>query len=279
MKYLKRFKKILALAASAAMLTFLPNANVLTVSAAGPVTYYFMYVEGENESCWRYQVRSTWDADQWSAPIQDLPEHINNGDIVIIGNGSNTPLIINVHLSSLTFSNTKDALAVVSVANGIDNCYFNNNSAGAVSGAVTNAYIHGGDTLANFGNDVQNLYSYQNERETGPTIGVSGTVSYFLGEEYDGTRGDYGTNFNTDSFRMVNGDLTTASDKYIQDISNGPAASSAQPASTTTQSTTPAASNEYDAVPKTGETSYVLWLCLTAAVSLGGSLYLRKSVK
>ena len=275
MKSLKCIKKLLALTVSAAMLTLLPNVNVLTASADEPVTYYLMYSE-ENEE-WLYQVGSVWNDNGESSSSFYLQEKIKNGDTVVIGNGSYTALTFNVHLSNLTINNRSDVIAMVSVTGGIDNCYFNSGTHGAVTGSVTNAYVYG-VSRANFNSNVGNLYSYEHDSESGPTIGVTGTVSYFVDENADGSRGYYGTNFAADSFVLTNGVLETDSEKYTQDISGGPASSSAQPVAAQT-TTSGASSDEYDEVPKTGEISFALWLCLAAAVSFSGSLLLRRLEK
>lgn len=284
MKYLKQLKKLLPLSALAFMLTFLSNANVLTVSADEPRTYCLMFSEEDNN--WRYQVRSQWDFDETSTPIYYLDENLKNGDIVVVNDGSNTvPVKIKVHLSNLTFTNTSGTIAMVSVAGGVDNCFVNKDAIGSITATVTNAYVYG-DALANFNNNVGNLYSYELDapdgESVGPTIGVIGTVSYFESHDADGSRGYYGTNFKANTFFMEEGVLQTEEEDYTQDISGGPVTAAAQPASTS-QSTTPAASksstssDEYDKVPKTGESSSALWLCMAAAMCLSGSLFLKRS--
>lgn len=287
MKYLKQLIKLLPLSALAFMLTFLSNANALTVSADGPTTYCLMFSEEDND--WRYQVRSQWDYNETSTPVYYLEQNLKNGDIVVVSDGSNTvPVKINVHLSNLTFTNPSGILAMVSVAGGVDECYVNKGACGAVTGAVTNAYVYG-DAVANFNNNVVNLYAYEidapDDGVMGPTIGVTGTVSYFVSQDIYGSRIYYGTNFNANTFYMEEGTLHTEEKNYTQDISGGPAAAAAQsaPAAPAAQSTTSTSSksgtssDEYDKVPKTGESSSVLWLCVAAAVCLSGSLFLKRS--
>lgn len=282
MKNLTNFKKFLALTVSAIMLAFLPNVNALTASAEEPVTYYLMYSESDED--WRYQLGSAWDSDAESTPSYYLHEKIRNGDIVVIGNGSGKMLTLNVRLSNLTICNTTGELAMVSATGGIDNCYFTNGSLASVTGDVTNAYVYGA-SVANFNNNVGNLYTYKDDPDAGPTVGVIGTVSYFMAEDTYDSNAPYGTNFAADSFRMENGDLNTDSAKYTRDVSGGAVTSAAQTAAQTPATPAPApsgssaASGEYDDVPKTGETAPILWLCLTAAVCFGGSLILKKSAK
>ena len=277
MKYLKSLKKFLALTSTAAMLAFLPNANVLIASAEEPVTYYVMYNEEDED--WWYHLGSEWDTDAPSGSYEDLQKKVKNGDVVVVGSGSvSHALVLNVHLSNLTINNKTDILAMVNITGGIDNCYFNRGTLGSITGTVTNAYVYGA-SLANFNNNVGNLYSYEIDSEPAPTIGSAGSVSYFVAQRSDGSIRHSGTNFKAATFFLDGGELTTDSDYYTQDISSGPVSTVAQSTSAATQNTTSAASsNEYDAVPKTGETSLALWLCLTAAVCLSASLLLRRSV-
>lgn len=285
MKKCKFFKKLWAVTVSALMLAFLPNACALTASAAEPVTYYLMYSEGDED--WRYQVGSQWDDDAQSTPSYYLHENIKNGDIVIIGNGSSSSLDLNVRLSNLTICNTTGVLAMVSASGGIDNCFFTNDSMASVTGNVGNAYVHGGST-ANFNSNVKNLYSYKTSPDAGPTIGVAGTVAYFMAEDDYDNNPPYGTNFAAGSFLMENGDFKTDYAHYTRDVSDGPAASDAQntaPASPqpsqSAQQQPPASSgssdNEYDKVPKTGEASPVVWLSAAVAVCIGLGLIMRKT--
>lgn len=277
MKKLSAFKKMLALTASAMLLAFLPNANVLTVSAEEPATYYLMYETRENgEGIWYYQPGSEWNDNIEHHEIYYIQETLKNGDMIIVGNASPSQLEINVHLSNLTIANTSGELAKVSVTGGIDNCYFLKGTQASVTGNVTNAYVYGAST-ANFCSNVTNLYSDNDNPDAGPEIGVTGTVAYFLAEDSNDPNPPYGTNFAANSFHVENGELKTDSSKYTRDISGGPASSGTQSGSQTTSK--PAASGEYDAVPKTGEVSPAVWLSLMAASCLSISLILRRSAK
>lgn len=277
------FKKFLALAVSAFMLAILPNANVLTVSAEGPTTYYVKYM---GEEGWHYQTGSSWDDEASHYGIDLMQESVKNGDIVIVGDASlEEQLVFHVHLSNLTIANRADTFAMVNVTGGIDNCHFLEGSAGSVTGDVFNGYVYNVAT-ANFCSNVTNLYAYNNVYGEGPNIGVTGTVGYYMPEFEYNTNAPYGINFEADTFSVVNGDLETESHHYTRDASGGPIASSTQPAtsqpaasqsSASNSSASNSSANEYDAVPKTGETSPVIWLSLAAVCCSGISLFLRKS--
>lgn len=277
MKKLTALKKMLALTASAAILAFLPGANALTVSAEEPATYYLMYENDANgEGRWYYQPGSEWDGNAEHKEIYYMQEMLKNGDLVIVGNAAPSLLTLNVHLSNLTISNTSGELAMVSVTGGIDNCFFLNGTSGSITGNVTNAYVNGA-SMANFNSNVTNLYSHNDNPDAKATIGVSGTVAYFESVDSNEINTPYGTNFAANTFRVENGELKTDSSQYTRDISGGPV-TSGTPSRTQTASR-PAASGEYDAVPKTGESSPAAWLALAAVSCLGISLVLRRSAK
>lgn len=287
MKKLKAFQKMLALTVSAFMLAVLPNANALTVSAAEPVTYYLMYDENDNNGGhWYYQLGSSWDADAEHRELYYIQETLKNGDIVIVGNASPSLLTLDVHLSNLTITNTTGALAMVSVTGGIDNCYFNDGTHASITGNVTNAHVYG-TAHANFNNNVTNLYSHEPDSDGGPTIGVTGTVSYFEITDSYGNARPFGSNYKADTFRLVNSMPETPLSDYTQ-LTSGDAppaqpAASPQPAAPqatkTPAAASSAASDEYDDVPKTGETSPALWLSLLAVSCFGMRVLLRKTVK
>lgn len=273
MKKSGTLKKLLAVAASAAMLAFLPEAGTLTVSAAEPVTYYLMYEDAPNDQGdWWYQLGSEWDENAEHRELIHMTGQLKDGDAVIIGNAAPTQLVLNVHLSNLTIKNTTGGLAMVSVTGGIDNCFFLNNTNGSVTGNVFNAYVYGAST-ANFCSNVTNLYSHNDNPEGDPKIGVTGTVAYFQSENINQNYQPCGTDFTANTFLLENGKLATRSSDYTQDISGGPVTTASQSASK------PSASNEYDAVPKTGESSPAIWLSLIAASCLSVSLLLRRSAK
>lgn len=280
MKKLKAFKRLLALTASACVLAFLPNANALTASAEGPVTYYIRNETDENgEDDWWYQEGSSWNDQAGGSALYYMYQNLKNGDKVVVDGGSDTSsLEFDVHLSNLTIRNTSGTIAIVSVSGGIDECYFLNDSLGAVTGNVTNAHVHGGST-ANFNSNVTNLYSYSNDPDVKPTIGVNGTVARFVAEDPYNTEPPCGTNFAANSFYLENGKLTTPDDKYTKGVSGAPAAPATQPGTNPAASGSSAASGEYDAVPKTGEASPMAWLSSAAVLCLGLSLILRKSIR
>ncbi|MCM1542254.1 MAG: hypothetical protein NC121_13470 [Blautia sp.] len=279
MKRLSAFKKALALTVSALMLAVLPDANALTASAEEPATYYVMYQGGDLG--WCYQEGSTWDDTTTNyRRIYYLGEVLKAGDAVVVGSGgpADEPLTFNVHLGNLTIANNADSFAVVSVTGGMDSCYFLSDAHGAVTGDVFNGYVYNTAT-ANFNSNVTNLYSYNTVPDSGPTIGVAGTVAYYMSEDTWRNNSPYGINFDAKTFLMEEGGLKTPEYNYTRDASGGPVASAAAPAAQpAAQPAAPGSSaDEYDEVPKTGDASPVTWLSLIAVSCACASLLLKKS--
>lgn len=284
MKKLQIFKKLTALTASVCMLAFLPNTSALTVSAAGPVTYYVRCEKDDDgDENWEYQIGSEWDDQTAGKELYYMEQALKDGDLVVVeANGVSSLLTLNVHLSNLTIKKTPDAMAKVYVTGGIDNCYILKDTCGSVTGNVSNAYVYG-SSLAYFYSNVTNLYSYALNDEEKPTINVIGTVAYYMADDPSNSEAPYGSNFDAGFFSLEDGQLKTDSTRYTADISGGPAAPGAQ--SSTPAAAKPAASGsstasgEYDAVPKTGESSPAAWLSLIAVSCLSLSLLLRRSAK
>jgi len=279
---MKKFSRLLSLAVIAAALAFLSPESRITASA-NEATYYLKY-NSEIED-WEYQASSVWEDNPsiTTTGLIYLEEIIKDGDIIIVD--SNGPLLnINVHLSNLTVLNGADNLAMVAVSKGIDNCVILNGAVASITGNVTNAHVYD-DGRVNFNSNVTNLYSHGEESENYPIIAVLGTVSHFVSDNVNKPRIE-GYNFEAGSFDLQDDALKTAASRYSTTPTGVPAATAA-PAATTAPTTTaapvattaPAASsnaNDYDDVPKTGEASPALWLCLAAALCAAGSIAFRK---
>jgi len=283
MKKFIAFKKLLAVTVSAVMLALLPNANALTVSAEEPATFIFTYDGSGNDDGWWYQQGSEWDDEAGSTSIHFLHGDIKDGDIVVVRNAAPSLLTINVHLSNLTIHNDPGNLIMVSVTGGIDNCYILNDAQASVSGDVLNAYVYGA-AVANFHNNVTNLHTYNDNPDAGANIGVNGTVAYFDSKDENYGITPSGTNFAANTFSLENGTLLTDPSQYTQDISGGPVSGTVSGTASNTQAAPqstpkPSASDEYDAVPKTGESSPAMWLSLLAVSCLSISLILRRTSK
>ncbi len=286
---MKRIKKIVSLLAAAAVLAIAPGTNVMKAEAATPTTFYVKYDDDKNE--WRMQVNE-WKDDYEGRELyylNDGDEKVKDGDIVIVLDNEDDEtgskeIHINAHLSNLTINR---AHAVVAVGGGIDECYVFGDSYAAVTGNITNAYVYD-NASCTFNSNVTNLHlisTQSNEVEANVTVG--GTVTYASLANEGGVFKEY-YNFLAGTFHhdYASG-LMTATYHYSNDPNVNaysapevPASSVPTPAgsSTSSQGST-ASSNEYDDVPKTGESNAVVWLFAISAACFAGSAMMRRKAQ
>lgn len=265
---MKKLTKIVSLLLAVAICVLLPNATSITASAEGPVTYYVKQLP--NEGDWRFQTgSSTWDDNAQHRELYYLYQDIKDGDILIVdgvNTNTNSILKIPVRLSNLTFvANTS---AIVNAAS-VDECYVLRDSVCAISGDVTNAYVYDTATCT-FNNNVGTLNILtdpsKNDNHLYGTVSVAGTVDHLIGN--DGKT----THFNLYSFAagklaIDKGTLKTDASQY----------STTAPAAGTTQTTASSSADEYDDVPKTGDSTLVLWLLGISAICFAGRYTLKKA--
>ena len=107
---MKGIKKLIAVVMAAAMLTLLPNVNMLKADAAEAVTYAVKYMP--NVGKWCYQEKtSTFDEKVPYIEVDSLRKLIKDGDLVVVYNDSDDAKSLDlgkVNLSNLTYAqNTK----------------------------------------------------------------------------------------------------------------------------------------------------------------------------
>ena len=273
---MKKFRKCISLLAAAAILALLPNANALQASAAPAKTIYMRFDTDLNE--WRIQVGS-WDDGDAGLELyylnngNDSQKALDGDTLVVLPNTpeaepdedgnrpkqqtGNKDVTVNARLGNLTVNRTN----VVISANGIDECHVQGDSAAAISGNVTNAYVYD-NAACTFNNNVTNLRLIATVENTVDTnVSVGGTVAYAS---------------------TANGGLMTDTSQYST-TGSGPAAAPQTPAQTTpaqSQNKAPASSGEYDDVPKTGESNLLVWLfsgmLLLSAMFAGGCFLVRR---
>lgn len=260
---MKLFKKTFSLFVVAAlcMMCFLNTS--ITANAAEPTTYYLKYVSANNE--WRYQV-GEWKADGFHRELYYMHQEIKDGDIIVVDSTVNLTLEVNVRLSNLTVVSANTAVVY---AKGYDNVYVLSGSRCAINGDVTNADVYG-NAVVNFNNNVGFL-RILDEKGTNlqATVNCLGTVDHLYGgsptqmvyENYS---------YAKDSLRIVDGVNKTDVTKFT---STPPATTTTPPATNNNNSND---SNEYDEVPKTGDTFFnPLWLVAIAAVCMLGAYKLK----
>ncbi len=254
-------KKLFSLFAAALFAVMSLNLSTLTVSAEEPVTYYVKY-NPEIEDWW-YQIGSTWDNYLNGMNMYFMREALKDGDHVIVeGTSGEQELHLDANLGSLTVMANADCSVFV---NSIQDCYILSGGYANIHSNVTNGYLYD-FSICNFHMDCTNLdISYTDL----PTIAVA-----VVGK--------------CDSFKVHSADNSTvkyqlynfASNLFFKDcvIQNDPSEYSTTPTASSAPATpaAPSASDEYDDVPKTGESNAYLLAFGIAALCFAGSFALKK---
>lgn len=260
---MKKLKRIASLLLVVAACVLLPGVNSLTASADTPNTFYIKFVPSLNE--WRYQVSPTWDDNKVSCGIAALEYEIKDGDVAIVEHTDAYPALhIPAHLSNLTIA--MDAFCVVS-AEAIDSCYILRGGTAAVTGDVKTAYVYD-NGVCTFNSNVGTLYVIndpaQQKNLLQGTVTAGGTVDHLIGIDGNALVHYDLYNFQAGKLVVEKGDVKTDKAFY----------STTAPANTGTSSSSSA--DEYDDVPKTGESNVVVWLLAASALCLLGRYSLKK---
>lgn len=270
---MKKVSKLAAALAAAALFVLTPETNVLPAHAEESVTYAVKYVS--DEEGWRCQFNTNaYDDAKGGYTVSYLRECLKAGDTVVVYNPAGTYATLDlgdVRLGELTLS-ANNGLTIIKTG-GIDNCHVLGGNTCAINGTVTNAHVY--DVCnATFNNNVDNLTIWaKNALDGGALSNVScaGTVGHFIATTSEQTPSVFYDlyDFKENAFRFSEKRLQTAATDYATQ----PAAPQAPAAPAAPSSD----ADEYDSVPKTGDSALYLWLFGLSAVLLAGSLALRKS--
>lgn len=267
---MKKFKQIVSLLTAVAICVLLPGFNTMTVSAEEPTTYCLRYGAGDRDE-WRWQVGSAWDDKADHRAVYYLGQEIKDGDIVIVDSPSSTkPLELSVRLSNLTILHGTDAVVHT---NGIDECYVLRDSSSAINGDIKNAYVY--DTArCTFNDNVGNLQiSYSDDQRS--TVTVGGTVEHLTGIKAGNTTYEY-YSFAKGTLDIQNAKVKTKDTNYS---TTAPAASTQPAPQAPAQNSQPSnSSEEYDDVPKTGESNLIFYLLGICTLCLAGRKYVKKAL-
>lgn len=276
---MKKLKTLFTMMAVSVAAFLLPESSCMKAAAEEPVTYAVKYLENEEGSGeWRYQSgASTFDDSAFHRELYYLRESIKDGDLVVVYNGSATspdPLDLGtVRLQNLTVVQTASFTSIKS--GDIEDCYILAGNSCAINSNVTNAHVYG-TTLCNFNYNVQELNVYALGEDPTATVGCSGTVHHYLArtEALDRTFSDL-YDFQANSFLIRDGILQVPESQYSHTPTTQTPAPTAAPQQSAASSGT--SNDEYDEVPKTGESHPVLWLICLAGICIAASCALRKA--
>lgn len=279
----KRCKALVLTLMAAVLLVLLPPSNALTARADEPATYSLKYF---GVGGWRCQPGSTYVDGVGDGDLDYLNVYLKDGDSIVIYGGDTPfdPLDLSaVKLNNLTIHQNT---TVVVNTGGVKDCYVLAGCYCAVNGDVTNAYLYD-TTVCTFNNNVLDMTLYVDGNvPQGTSISCYGTIGRFY---VHSLTSDIGVgvfyDVKTNGLIVQDGKFCMPTEKYsptpteeytkAMEGADAPAAAPA-PAPTPAAPSTSTSSDEYDRVPKTGDTSVSLWLFLAAAAASAGSLLLQK---
>lgn len=275
---MKKMKNIITMLAAAALL-FMAGSNSFKAQAAEPVTYSVKYMPDAQD--WEYRANtSEFEDPDVYRELYYMKETLKDGDLVVVyydGSADPAPILDlgNVRLSNLTVAQS-DGLSII-YAGYIDECFLLAGTASSINSDINTLYVYDSITC-NLNKNVNELrLSFIDEDEMHSNIGCMGTVEHFYAASEAYSPYDL-YHFAKGSFYLLNGDLETPEEKYSKTASSSaPQQTPAPPSSSATEPSNSAATSsaEYDHVPKTGNSSPVLWLLCTAVLCLGGYLGLK----
>ncbi len=253
-------KKLFSLFAVVMMAVLSLNLNALSVSAAEPTTYIVKYDVATDD--WYYQVGSKWNDEVTERQMYYMTLEMKDGDYVVVEAPEGSPTLeLDFHLGNLTVK-PNDACTVK--AKSIKDCYVLSGATATINCDVTNGYLYDFST-ANFNKNCDKLeISYSDEKTV--SVAVVGTCKDFYAHNEANTKVKYHVYNFTAPLYLKKGVLQNSTSEYSIDPASAPAAPSA-PA---------AGADEYDDVPKTGETNAYLFAFGLAAVCFLGSYSLKK---
>lgn len=257
--------------------------HLVPIEAADPTTYCIRY-DNEKEE-WYYQVGSAWD-DTVPPPKREVYymfQILKDGDYIVVDSPSDCGKItIDANLGNLTILPNSSA---VITCKSIQEYYQLHDSTVSINGNVEKAFVYD-HAVANFNNDVNYLeLVFASEPEPTMVAHVTGTCAELFVHASDDNKVSYHLWNFKDELNFYNGILQTEYGKYdINPPSSKPAAvtPSTTPAAPSNTTTTPApaapsvSDDEYDDVPKTGESVAYVWMFALAALCITGSYTIRK---
>lgn len=286
MKTLKTFA--FALAAAAASL-FLSGTATMTVNAAEPVTYAVKYNANLDE--WRMQKgTNVFDDNAESREVYYMQLELKAGDTVVVYSEGECKKELYLGLKDQGLPRLGNLTVrtdwSVIYTGGVDNAYVLAGTSCSINGNVTNANVY--DTaVATFSNNVGTLNIYGRDDGSDSSVSVGGTVGhlYVVPTNSNIPRTFYNLyNFKAGSLNLQEGTLMSQSWQYMTAeeyaLQNPNTATPEEPAAETPAQSVPAADDdEYDDVPKTGQSYLYLWFLGAAALCFAGSRAVRRTDK
>lgn len=253
-------KKLFSLFAVVMMAVMSLNLSTLTVAAEEPTTYIVKYDAPTDE--WIYQVGSKWDDETQGKSMYYMTLEMKDGDYIVVEAPEGNPTLnLDFHLGNLTITANSSCTANVK---SVKDCYILSGAMANINCNVTNGYLYD-FSVCNFFGNCDNLKIYYTDDAT-ISVNVVGTCKDFYMHNDANNSVKYQLYNFTVPLSVSSGKLTNSAGEY----STTPSATQATPAAPST------GGNEYDDVPKTGQSNTYLFAFGLAAVCFLGSYSLKK---
>ena len=252
-------KKLFSLFAVVMMAVMSLNLSTLTVAAEEPTTYIVKYDAPTEE--WLYKVGSTWENELEAKSMYYMTLEMKDGDYVVVVTPEGNPTLnLDFHLGNLTI--TANSSCTVNVKS-IKDCYILSGAMANINCDVTNGYLYD-FSVCNFFGNCDSLKIYYTD-DTTVSVNVVGTCKNFYMHNDDNKSVKYQLYNFTTSLSLNSGELKNNAGEY-----------STTPAAATKPTAPSTGGNEYDDVPKTGQSNTYLFAFGLAAVCFLGSYSLKK---
>lgn len=266
---MKKVKGLVLFLFTVCVLTVMPMAMKMDVNAE---TYTINDVDGET----RFQTGYPWDDSDSSREMYYLRQQIKDGDsIVVAETDGRIEEHFEVRLANLTIDKATNCAVG---ADYIEECYVLGKSYAAINGTVNKAYVYDYAT-ATFNGDVNYLQAVGVNYEVRAVITSNARVYNFVSVEH-GEESKHGYDFASGKFYLAEDKIKTKAEFYstvpteasIAALS-GQAPAQATPAAPANNNS---AANDYDEVPKTGDTTNAFAWFIMAAAFAGVAVFARK---
>lgn len=253
-------KKLFSLFAVVMMAVMSLNLSTLTVAAEEPTTYIVKYIAATDD--WLYQEGASWDEHSPDVSMYFMTLEMKDGDYVVVEAPEGDPtLTLDFHLGNLSV--LPNSSCTIN-AKSIKDCYILSGAHANINCDVTNGYLYD-FSVCNFFGNCDNLKIHYTDEAT-VSVNVVGTCKDFYMHHDAVGKVKYQLYNFTVPLTVNEGELKNSAGQY----STTPATAPATPAAPST------GGNEYDDVPKTGQSDAYLFAFGLAAVCFLGSYSLKK---
>lgn len=265
-------KKLLSIFAVACFALILCAQNIVPAAAAEPTTYVVKYDSAKDE--WYYQVGSSWD-DTVPPPRREIYymiQDMKDGDYVVVDSTDDRgTLVLDFTLGNLTILPHSTALIT---CKGVQEYYQLHDTAVSLTANVEKAFVYD-NAVCNFNKNVNTLeLIYAESPEM--AVGVVGSCHELWVHNSSATETKYALWNFTESLVFNEGIVKNAFGTYAINPPSAPAAPIVSNTPTAAPSAPSSSADEYDDVPKTGESAMFLWLFGLAALCFAGSYSFKK---